>query len=235
MAAGGEAASARSTRAAVPPRTSSRMGRPCLRWPWNFMPSLAIDPPAMTATRSKTPLLTRAAGHHQGGDGGGAEVLDVGPDGLEQPALLGHRLGHVAAAPLVAVADGLLAAAEDVVDRQGVDVGLVEQVEQGQGGGGLGRQVVEQDHRRQRLVDALAPAHDGPEVVEGADAGGAVLGRHRLQRRPRALSSRSRSRRLARGWPARAVGRPLGHRRGEGEQAEVVDDRPSARGTRPRA
>ena len=45
----------RSTRMAMPARTSSRMGIPfatCARY---FIPSLASDPPATTTTRSKTP------------------------------------------------------------------------------------------------------------------------------------------------------------------------------------
>ena len=83
--------------------------------------------------------------HHQRRHGSGAEVLHVGARCPGQAGRLGHRLGHVAAAALVAVADRLLAAAEHELDRLRVDAVAVEEVEQRQRGRRLRGQVLQDD------------------------------------------------------------------------------------------
>ncbi len=45
----------------MPASTSSMTGKPFDRAPSNFMPSLPIDPPATTTTRSSMPASIRAA------------------------------------------------------------------------------------------------------------------------------------------------------------------------------
>ncbi len=65
----GEAPSSAWIRAAAPPSTSSMTGRSFFRWPWNFMPSLAMLPPATTATRWNTPEATRLAAITMAGTG----------------------------------------------------------------------------------------------------------------------------------------------------------------------
>ena len=123
------------------------------------MPSLASEPPATTATRLEDARRHEAGRHHQGGDGRGAEVLHVGSRRLPETGRLGHRLGHVAAAALVAVADRLLAAAEDVLDRVGVDSPGVEEMHQGQAGGRLGGQVLQHHGGGEGFVVVVGRAH----------------------------------------------------------------------------
>ena len=98
----------------------------------------------------------QARRHHQGRDRSGAEVLHVGARRPGQPGRLGHRLGHVAAAALVAVADGLLAAAEHELDRRRVDAVAVEEVDQRQRGRRLAAQVLEDDGGGEGVVVVVA-------------------------------------------------------------------------------
>ena len=112
-------------------RPRGRAGRE-LSCPSNFMPSLGSEPPATTATRRKTPAATRLAAITRAGIGAAQKSFTSAPDAPVEAGRLGHRLGHVAAAALVAVADGLLAAAEHVLDRVRVDAVAVEEVDQRQ-------------------------------------------------------------------------------------------------------
>ena len=85
----------------------------------------------------------------------GAERLDVGAAGALHPGQFAHRLGQVAAAALVAVAYGLLAAAQQVIDRLARDIG--EQAVQRQRSRRFGRQVFQQNRRGQCRRPRRAP------------------------------------------------------------------------------
>ena len=173
-----------------------------------------------------------AGRHHQGGDGCGAEVLHVGARCLPEPGRLGHRLGHVAAAALVAVADGLLAAAEDVLDRVRVDargrrgdassarqaVALRGQVLQHHGGGrGLRRRRGPGASRRRRRRGSPRGPRPGRRVPPP----------RRRRRRGRGRS-RSRSNHLASGWRARAARAASAASGAERQEIEVVHRRQQA-------
>ena len=82
----GERPSSASTISALAPSTSSSTGRSCLRWPWNFIPTFGSEPPAITATRWKTPALTRLLAMTSAGMGAAQKFLTSQPEALTQPA-----------------------------------------------------------------------------------------------------------------------------------------------------
>ena len=88
-----------------------------------------------------------------------AEGLHVAPGGVHAAGLLGDRLGEVAAAALVAVADGLLPAADHVGDVLRGEPGRPEQVLQGEGAARLAREVLQEHGGGEALVQLVRPAH----------------------------------------------------------------------------
>jgi hypothetical protein len=53
---------------------------------WNFIPSFGSDPPAITATRRKTPDATRLLAMTSAGIGAAQKFLTSAPEALLQPA-----------------------------------------------------------------------------------------------------------------------------------------------------
>ena len=87
------------------------------------MPSLPIDPPATTTTRSSMPASIRAAATTSAWTGAAQNDFTSTPLARDQAAVLGDRLRDVAAATLVPIAHRFLAAPDRVRDRRGVDAG----------------------------------------------------------------------------------------------------------------
>ena len=225
----GERPSSASTISALAPSTSSSTGRSCLRWPWNFIPTFGSEPPATTATRWKTPACDEAARDDQRGDRGGAEVLDVAARGVDAARGRRHRLAEVAAAALVAVADRLLAGADDVVDRSGVDAVVVRARAAAPAWrspcprGSRGTRP-RSGRRRSRGRGARPPRGDRRRCAASAPPARPPPLR---RRRPRPRPSRGRSARRADGG-ASLLGDRAGLRCAEPDEAEVVDGRQQA-------
>ncbi len=103
-----------------------------------------------------------------------AEGLHVGPARLGEPARLGDRLRERASAALVAIPDGLLPAADRVLDLVLLDACGVEKESKGMHTACLTTQVLQEDARLQRLVVRMRRgerADDFAAVVEGKLAG----------------------------------------------------------------
>ena len=69
-----------------PPRQSSRIGRPFLMWSFPFIPSFAVQPPAVTATHLYAPDFTNAAASISAWVGAAQNPLASDPDALTSPA-----------------------------------------------------------------------------------------------------------------------------------------------------
>ena len=82
----GETPSSVVTRAAEPPTTSSRTGRPFFRWPWNFIPSFGSEPPPTTTTLRNTPEATSAPAITSAGTGAAQKFFTSAPDAWPSPA-----------------------------------------------------------------------------------------------------------------------------------------------------
>ena len=118
----------------------------------------------------------QAAGNRQGVHRAAAEALDIDAGGRLAAAHLGHRLGQIAAAALVAVAHRLFAAVEHVGDVQRVDGFLRQQRAGGQDGGRLAGQVFEQHVGGERGVHLVrgVEAADTSAVAQEQRQGGHV-------------------------------------------------------------
>ena len=88
-----------------------------------------------------------------------AEGLHVAPGGVAAAGLLGDRLGEVAAAALVAVADRLLPAPDHVGDVLRGEPGRPEQVLQGEGAGRLAGEVLQEHRGGEALVELVRARH----------------------------------------------------------------------------
>ncbi len=96
-----------------------------------------------------------------------AERFDVDAVGVGQAGHLGHRLRQAAAAALIAVANGLFTAAQQVVHSLWCIARQLQQVPEGQRAAGFGRQVFQQDVGGLRGV-ALVTRRDVADQVAGA-------------------------------------------------------------------
>jgi hypothetical protein len=110
------------------------------------------------------------AGEHEGVHRSAAERLHVAAGRPRAARPLRDRLGHVAPAPLVAIAHRLLAAADDVPDVGGGEGARPrQQVAQRQARRGLAREVLEQDLAGERVVVVVAGQHGAQETAVHAD------------------------------------------------------------------
>ena len=116
------------------------------------MPSLPSEPARHDDDALLDARLDQGRRDHQRVHRRRAERLHVDGARPHEPAFLGDRLGHVAAAALVAVAHRLLAASDRVRDGRGVDVGARQQVAQRVHAARLDREVLEQHVGAERLV-----------------------------------------------------------------------------------
>src|SRR4029453_7610480 len=89
------------------------------------------------------------AGDDERVNGPAAEGLHVAPGGVDAARLLRDRLGQVAPAALVAVADRLLPAPDHVWNVRRGEPGRLQQVLQGEGARRLAREVLQEDGGRQ--------------------------------------------------------------------------------------
>ena len=169
-----------------------------------------------------------AARDDQRGDRGGAEVLDVRARGVAAARRRRHRLGEVAPAALVAVPDRLLAGAEDVVDRVGVDAVVGEQAQQRQGRARLPREVLQEHVRAQGGIALVGATHgSGQAIGAQVQLQRPGLGGHRF-----GVAGRGRQAVQIEALAERMAGEPLGDgadlRGVEPDEAEVVDRRQQA-------
>src|SRR6185295_8886623 len=98
-----------------------------------------------------------------------AEGLHVAPGRVAATSLLGDGLAEVAAAALVAVADGFLATADRVLHFLGGETRRFEQVLEREGPGRLAGEVFEEDRGREALVELVRPEHDARSVAVSVD------------------------------------------------------------------
>jgi hypothetical protein len=99
-------------------------------------------------------------GDDQRVDRAGAEGLHVGSRGVRAPGLLRDRLAQIPAAALVAVADGLLPAADRIGELLGREARAGEQVLQRERAGRLAGEVLEEDRGGEAFVQLVRSVHD---------------------------------------------------------------------------
>ena len=103
-----------------------------------------------------------------------AERLDVCAGRIRAPGLLRDCLPEVSAAPLVAIADGLLTAAERIVDLFGREAGLAQEVLEGQSPGRLAGEILEEHAGREALVELVGAKHRAGEPAAQRERQSAV-------------------------------------------------------------
>ena len=162
-------------------------------------------------------------GDHERRHRGGAEVLHVGAGCLAEPGRLGNGLGHVAAAALVAVADGVLRAGDDVVDAVGVDPVVLDEVQECEGSGRLAGEVLEQHGGGECVVGVVCPPEArGQPVPVDVQRQRAVLGRHGLGIAA-GCAEPVEVQLLGKGVPGKGGTGEVGDLMVEGDEAELVE------------
>ena len=128
-----------------------------------------------TATGGDHNALISAGGNQSGSlddgvSGTGAEAAGVGTGSVGQTGDLGSSLGEVTAAALVHITAGLLGAVDDVLNVGLLDAGVLDGIQQGQHGRGLGDQVLVHNVSGQVDVDIVSAddaAHQDVVVIQG--------------------------------------------------------------------
>jgi hypothetical protein len=135
---------------------------------------LARDPP-----RDDNHVVVDARGDERPGDhervqGAGAKGLHVASGRVPAAGLLGDRLPEVASSALIAVADGLLPAADRVLDVLGGEAGRLQHVLEGEGTRRLAGEVLEKDGGREAFVEVVRAKHDAGAIAVRVDGERAV-------------------------------------------------------------
>jgi hypothetical protein len=105
-----------------------------------------------------------------------AERLHVGSRGVRAPGLLRDRLAQIPAAALVAVADGLLPAADRIGELLGREARAGEQVLQRERAGRLAGEVLEEDRGGEAFVQLVRSVHDAGSAAVAKEGQRAVGG-----------------------------------------------------------